>query len=551
MRGVELNLRNVLSLLRESVVDMAARQVTDSSRADAGGIIAADLGVADPSHGGTGWYVASSLLLLAAAPGAEINLPPDLRDRAAMAAGYMLRRQNPSGLTDLLGCNYDSAPDTAFTLQMLCEAVAAARQAGSSDLAGILADVERFIRRAVPGVIAGGFHTPNHRWVIAAGLASAKAILPDLDVRAGIEAYLAEGIDLDPDGFYIEHSAAVYDAVCDRAMLLLHEHWKWPDALPAVDRNLQLNLRLLNADGTIETGLSRRQDVDTRSVPLRLAPCYLQAASLLKNASFAAAADLLWRAAGPSRDREGMFWLAAVLRRFGGAGGHAAGVPDSFRVHLAHNGLVRIRRGRFSASVFRGTQRLLSANSGEARLDGLRIAQSYFGIGNFVSEEMSVDERAVTLRFAGAARRRPGYEMPLGRPVAHDRWEAALADRRIRPLPPCAGELTIREIADGLELRYRTPDAHGGVLTQIALDFAAGGVWETDDCALKPVAGQAIILRGRQGTMRYGADAIAVGPGADAHRTWHMRDATPAGGAVRVLIPLVTPVDHTLLIRGR
>ena len=57
----------------------------------------------------------------------------------------------------------------------------------------LLDKIEQFIRRAVPGMMDGGFHTPNHRWVIAAALSQAARLFPDLDVRRAVDVYLAEG----------------------------------------------------------------------------------------------------------------------------------------------------------------------------------------------------------------------------------------------------------------------------------------------------------------------------------------------------------------------
>jgi len=50
--------------------------------------------------------------------------------------------------------------------------------------------------------------------------------------------------------------------------------------------------------------------------------------------------------------------------------------------------------------------------------------------------------------------------------------------------------------------------------------------------------------------MRYGSDAIRIGPGAAAHRAWQMRDAETAPAHVRVLLTFVTPVDATFTITG-
>jgi hypothetical protein len=129
--------------------------------------------------------------------------------------------------------------------------------------------------------------------------------------------------------------------------------------------------------------------------------------------------------------------------------------------------------------------------------------------------------------------RRPAYELPLGRLVPPDHWEASMGERQLRPIPPCTSELIVRETAGGLDLRYRTLGGLDRVTAQMAFDFPPGGVWETADTRLEPRAGQVIFLRRGAGAMRYGSDVIQIGSGADAHRTWHMRHAEEAPEHVR------------------
>ncbi|MGC8782123.1 MAG: hypothetical protein ACP5UQ_14775, partial [Anaerolineae bacterium] len=125
----------------------------------------------------------------------------------------------------------------------------------------------------------------------------------------------------------------------------------------------------------------------------------------------------------------------------------------------------------------------------------------------------------------------------------------------LRGLPPLTSELEAREAADargrGFDLRYRTLDGLDRVAAQIALDFPPGGIWETADTRTKPVAGQVIFLKQGYAAMRYGHDAIEIGPGAAGHGMWQMREAEPAPDHVRVLFTFLTPVDHVWTIRAR
>ena len=127
---------------------------------------------------------------------------------------------------DLPSVNIDSSPDTAFCIQALCPVIEWGRPPAAIDpaWAALLERLERFVRRSVPGMLNGGFRTPDRRWVIASALTQAQALFPDLNVADGVEAYLAEGFDLDEDGCYIEHSIGNYDAVNDLSLLLIGEY---------------------------------------------------------------------------------------------------------------------------------------------------------------------------------------------------------------------------------------------------------------------------------------------------------------------------------------
>ena len=552
-------LSRVLPILSQTVRATFARQITDPAHPDYGGIIRPEWGLADPSHVTTTPFIAGcAYLYLAHAesrePASEIA-PSDLLTRATIAIEYLLRVQRPSGLIDLRDCNYDSSPDTGFAVQTLCALIELGRHLAQreAEFATFLDKVERFVRRAVPGMLTGGFHTPNHRWVIASALAQAGALFPDLPVKPTIEAYLAEGFDIDADGAYIERSSGIYDSVCDRSLLLLADHWDCPSARPTVAANLNWNLHLLHADGTIETGLSHRQDYGVASVPLGLAPAFLHSAARDPNPVFVRAAQML-------RDKAGMrhlgdaAWVFYILRKFGEPEDVAASLPKDFSRYFAHNGIWRVRRGPLSASFFRGITRLMNVRFGQAELSSVKISANYFGTacGWFIGDALDVQGDTATFRSEGLGRsRRPGYELPLGQPVPPDQFEAMIPQRALRQLPPLTSTLTVREVAPGFDLCYKTLDGLDRVVAQIAFDFPPGGIWETEDACLQPQAGQIIFLKRGYGTMCYGDDAIQIGPGADAHRIWQMRDAEPPPQHVRVLMTFVTPIEHAFSIRVR
>jgi hypothetical protein len=546
-----LTLANILYHLHNQIADMQHRQILNEAHPDYGAVIFPAYGIADPKASGI-FVVGCGYLWLG-----QPETHQHLLKQANLAADYLLRAQRPSGLIDLLSVNYDSSPDTGFTVQQLCTLFELGRNriAENWQWAGLLQKLALFIRRAVGGMLDGGFHTPNHRWVIVSALVQAKQLFPDLEVKATVEAYLAEGIDIDAEGAFIERSVGVYDAVNNRSLLLIAENWACLQAIEAVQRSLNFDLHLLHADGTAETGLSRRQDYGARTVPLGLAPCLLLSHHVNPNPVFAQAAQWLWQQSSipKTHPETHLDWLCYALLKCGDPQPTAVSLPEDFARYYPLNGLWRVRRGLLSASFFQGVTRLLTLTFGEAELSSLKISQTYFGqyIGRFVSDALEVENKRAVLRSEGLANpRRPGYELPLGRPVPPERWSDMLPERSLRRLPPAKSVLTVEEVEGGFDLRYQTLAGLDGVTAQIAFDFPPGGIWETQDTRLQPQAGQVIFLKQGYGAMRYGNDVIRLGPGADAHATWQMRDAETAPDHARVLFTFRTPIDFSFSLRA-
>jgi hypothetical protein len=542
-----LSLQTLLPHIARQLDELLQEQVWDAQDPDHGAIVSAEYGCAD--NKATSAFITLGVYWMIG----RRSLDPALLARLLPAADYLLRAQRPSGNIDLLSVNYDSAPDTGFTVQQLCTLFELGRgRLASHDLgASLLQRRESFIRRSVPGMMAGGFHTPNHRWVIVSALTQAATLFPDLDVRATVEAYLAEGIDIDAEGAYIERSVGVYDAVNNRSLLLLHEHWDSPAALAAVQRSLEFDLYLLHADGSAETGLSRRKDYGTREVPLGLAACYLHAHHHAPDPVFAQAAQWLWSKSDPQATN--LHWLVYALLKCGDPVSSAARLPDDYARHFPLNGIWRVRRGRLSASLFAGVTRLMTLVYGAAELSSVKVSHTYFGTacGHFIGDTLRVDGTHALLRSEGLGRpRRPGYELPLGRPVPPEQWNAAFAERDRYTVPPLTSELAVEEVDGGFDLHLRTLDGLERVAAQIAFDFPPGGIWETADSRSQPRPGQVIFLKQGFGEMRYGSDAIRIGPGARSHGMWQMRDSEQAPDHVRILLTFWTPVDHRVQVRA-
>ncbi|MFJ6080156.1 hypothetical protein ACIQI8_02050 [Streptomyces sp. NPDC092369] len=164
------------------------------------------------------------------------------------------------------GDNVQSPPDSAFTVNDVCDAHVLAAGAGP-ELRKVAAALAEIAGAASEGLLAGGVHTPNHRWELSAALARLHRSFPDDRLLDRVEQWLAEGVDIDPEGLYSERSAVYASHVSNPSLLLLADVLDRTDLRDAVARNLTATLDLIRPDGTVETVHSRRQD-QKHSFPL-------------------------------------------------------------------------------------------------------------------------------------------------------------------------------------------------------------------------------------------------------------------------------------------
>ena len=474
--------------------------------------------------------------------------------RILLAAEFARRHRNPSGCFDLLTTNFDSAPDTGFVVQAIAPVVFAARQQatdneGAAEIADALGEL---IQTAAPGMVAGGFHTPNHRWVLVAALAQAQALYPELEVNATVDAYLDEGIDINADGEYSERSTGVYNAVVNRALIRAAHVLARPDLLEPVRRNLDLSYHLLHADATAVTSISKRQDRDTRAVPTGLADGYHALAHLDDNGFYAAVADLLVARGGGLICLPNYVlhpeWRTACLKR--------TPLPERYSRVYPASGLWRVRRGAVSATAAAGLTAPFSVVCGRAELAAVKISSTYFATGQFVGEEFAAAGQGVRMQHKGRNRIYPEkdyvggiYWLPIAEQVNAQNWQEVRGRRATYELPPLEVELHVEEVAGGFDLHIRTSGGVDGVPFQIEGVFAPGGTLEMDSALVEGRAGHTVFLKAGCALYRVDDDAIRLGPGAMEHTMWRMRNSEIDGGRLRVLIALRTPVMQTLEIR--
>ena len=535
--------------LDPQVEGVLTRQVLDAENPYCGGFMDGDRLVGSQSISAVATLGYAYLL-----PESRHYRSEELLQRILLAAEFARRHRNPSGCFDLLTTNFDSAPDTGFVVQAIAPVVFAARQQAADDegAAEIADALGELIQTAAPGMVAGGFHTPNHRWVLVAALAQAQALYPELEVSTTVDAYLDEGIDINADGEYSERSTGVYNAVVNRALIRAAHVLGRPDLLEPVRRNLDLSYHLLHADATAVTSISKRQDRDTRAVPTGLADGYHALAHLDGNGFYAAVADLLVsRGSGlvclPNYVLHPE-WRAMCIER--------TPLPERYSRIYPASGLWRVRRGAVSATAAAGLTAPFSVVCGQAELAAVKLSSTYFATGQFIGEEFAAAGKGVRMQHKGRNRIYPEkdyvggiYWLPIAEQVNADNWQEVRGRRATYELPPLGVELRAEEEAGGFDLHIRTAGGVDGVPFQIEGVFEPGGTLEMDSALVEARAGHTVFLKAGYALYRVGDDAIRIGPGTMEHTMWRMRNSEIDEERLRVLIALRTPVARTLEIR--
>lgn len=504
-----------------------------------------------PNANATGAFIA----VLASAfvsPASEHHRSPRLREAMFLAAGALLELQHDDGTIDLAITNFRSPPDTAFVTESVAPAFEILRSAPASDAGPILERLERFLRRVGDALATGGVHTPNHRWVVCAALATLHDLFPDPRYPARIEQWLAEGIDLDPDGQYTERSTTIYSAVVNRAFLTLAHRMDRPDLRDAVRRNLDMTLYYLHPDGEVVTEGSRRQDRQQRGTLVRYYAAYREMAIRDGNGRFASAVAQIEAESPMAVVRElPSFLTEPILRRRLPA---AAPLPTNYRKHFPHSQLVRLRRESLSATLLGGSTTFFSLRRGSAALEAVRLSSAFFGKGQFQSERIEESNGRFRLR---QSLRGPYFQPLTPEKIAELRTYGGMesngllrqdsrASRAQSNIQSLESIVELEEHPDRLELHVHV-EGTDHVPLALELAFRRDGRLEGVE-PVKDVA-DAYLLRTPEGRYRLGNDVITFGPGRVEHTWTQLRGALGKWDGQSVYVTGFTPFRFTLTLR--
>ena len=521
--------------------------------------------------------------------GAGFDGAGGLRKPMAGCLDRLEQLQGPTGLFD--GTNLCSPPDSAFTLNDVCLALGLIR-ALDTPLDPVLAEVDArlsgIVSRATDAMVAGGVHTPNHRWELCAALAQMDRLQPRPGIAERISEWLAEGIDQLPDGMYSERSPLYATAVTNPSLLAIADSSGRPELLDHVRRNLTAFLPWFSPDGSVESVFSRRQDQWMTFDAAPFLHLYRRLANQDGRKDFAAAAT--WLEGLPLHEPAKLLALARLdpwLREAlpgtrpdegapppSGLPFHAAMAPADAALETC--GVYRFRDGGSVVTVFGGCDALvpgvvsgLAANPtflrfahGAAVLTDVRLSRSFFDLGPFRSQHTVANGTAVTLSEELEA----NFYLPLPAQkrradgiyaLEHEGRFSAGMDFSSRPT-------VVHKLATDIAVQADSGQAvldisFEGADTAFALEltFRPGG---TLDGAI-PLGGTgAFQLVEGMGRYRVGGDAIEFGPGSPASpdtpaaynpgESYRYLAGTNASGGLKVYITGRTRGSHRFTLRG-
>ena len=499
--------------------------------------------------GGTAGFL-SSLTCAACAPDSRYFKSTELVDPMRLAVRYLLAAQHDDGTVDLYSTNFHSPPDAAFILEVLSPACVLLRASPVPALAALATELGRFIVKGADGLVTGGIHTPNHRWVVCGALAWANSLFPNPRYVARVDQWLAENVDLDPDGQYTEKSTTVYSPIVDRALITVARLLQRPALLDPVRRNLEMTLYYVHPDGEVVTEASRRQDRYQRGSMARYYFSYRYLALHDGNGRFAAMARQIERTARPQLGGELSSFLTepGLLRALP----VDAPLPTDYAKVFAYSSLARIRRGPASGTVLAGNTTLFSFRRGSAALEAVRFASAFFGKGQFTGDALEVRDGRYVLR-----QKLDGpYFQPLSKEQIAGGEQVRMAPngtlatdsraaRTRSNIQTFESVVEITESGGRFELAISITGTDD-VPVAVELAFRHGGTLH----GVEAVADVKDAFLLKSGTGRYvlGGDTIEFGPGRSEHTYTQVRGALPKWDGQSVYLTGFTPFHTTLRI---
>lgn len=436
-----------------------------------------------------------------------------LLERAAVAIDFAVSMQHEDGTLDLLETNFHDGAETSFIMQNIGPSYIMMRECmGDSEEEEILDHkLMSFVNKAADGILTGGFHTPNHRWVLSAALAICYKLTGREECMDRVRQFLDEGIDCDDEGEYTERSSGVYNIICDRALITLAEICGMTELYDHVTRNLNMVMKYIEPDFTINTLNSTRQDVGTAPDWRIYYGCYYYMALRTGNKEYMWIADtmmeqsmggyaMLCATHPPIPYFEYLPFLAldkTLMEKTKEDIG--AKEPDlNYVKHFEKSGIVRARTGDFSLTLMK-ERPIFAVLQYKEHIAYLRLAGSFYAKGQFAAQEIKETENGFLMTY----RVRWGYKGVFPEKPATSVW--AEMDHSLRPDIHMQDYILMVHVTvheNGAQFAVESQGVEC-VPTKLEIMLQPGGCYITDAVEINARGGEYLYQKSAESVYRY------------------------------------------------
>ena len=528
---------------------LLARQITQEGDPRYGGFWTENFHV-EPRQSG---FFLGDMMAAYCTEGSRWYLSPRLAEAIRADLTYMENHQRPDGCFDLTPCNYASPPDTAFMMNAVLCGYWLLEKCRAPEADFMRQRLYRLIDSTSRGIAEGGFHTPNHRWAIAACLLSCEKITGNKALHARALEFLREGLDINEDGEFAERSAGNYNQVNDDQMIRLYLATGDQVYLEAAAKNLEMMYAYFDPDNSVFTNNSTRQDMGTKVFGDGYYILYLMVGYFLTRPDLGAMAEWLWQ---ESIGRYEMPHVAQWLLLFPEMDGYGADAPfmkpfEQVDRLFPDSDIARIRDGRWSCSLLNGKANCLYFQHGSFSMY-MTIYSNLCDRRNFLSDTLERTDTGYRMKSHAAG----WYYLPFPEdrlPGTSDWW--AMDNPHTRPQTeglPLDTILDIVKRPDGIDLHIKT-EGIDQLPLRVEFSFLPGGYVRTEHFLQAAKAGESInIIDGVVEACGPGGETITLDAAFGAHDvTNRMGGAYPLSEKhYTVYFTAYTPVEKVIKIRA-
>lgn len=496
--------KRILRHCEESVAITLRNQVIDEESREFGGIFDVEQGQAVPKSG-----VQMNPIILYYHKDSKYYHNKDLFKRIVMMLDFTENNLRPDGTMDLYDCNFFSAPDTGFAVIQYGRVYTVLdRYADDENGEYLKKRIFNLIKTCAYGIVNGGFHTPNHRWVITAALALSYRITGIEAFKETVERYMVEGIDCNQDGEFAERSSGIYNVVNDNALIVMAEELNREDLLEYVKRNLDMMIAYFEPDGSIFTMNSTRQDKAEKVYPDHYFWLYVYMAYRYNDKKFAGIAKRIMDnniACGRcAPDCLLMFmlypeWLEYKLDEFK--------LPAYFNRYFKDSGVVRIIKDNMSLSLLKNSANFMFAQVGSLSCF-MRMGISFFNERHLIVQDIRDTDEGYELIY----RAQGNYYLPFEEaPSTSDWWKMDHSKRNTTE--PILLEITIgvKEVDNGFSLDFVTSGCDK-VPIKFEMGFTEAMTVSGESFICPAEAGGKVVVKSGDVRVDNGKDAFIIGP---------------------------------------